>query len=81
VTRAYRPPEIILMHRDYDTKVDVWSAGATLLEVFNSVFTVLDPTGYNPFSGTYCHPLSPLSKKRETSDRDQLQSILSIMGK
>ena len=33
-TRSYRAPELILDCRDYTTKIDVWSAGCVLAEMF-----------------------------------------------
>jgi len=49
VTRSYRPPEVILLHPDYDGKVDIWSSGVAMIELFNSLFTALEPAYYNPF--------------------------------
>jgi len=31
ITRNYRPPEVILMERSYDEKVDLWSCGVTII--------------------------------------------------
>lgn len=33
-TRYYRPPEVILGNEEYDEKVDIWSLGCSLSEVF-----------------------------------------------
>ena len=33
VARWYRPPEIILGSHQYDSKIDVWSAGCILAEL------------------------------------------------
>ena len=35
VTRYYRAPEIMLSSNEYDSKVDLWSAGCTLGEVMS----------------------------------------------
>jgi len=34
VTRAYRPPELLLMHQGYDERVDTWSAGCIFAELY-----------------------------------------------
>lgn len=33
VTRWYRAPEIILMEKEYDESIDLWSAGCILSEL------------------------------------------------
>ena len=33
VSRFYRPPEIILMEKNYDQKVDMWSMGCIFAEL------------------------------------------------
>lgn len=33
VTRYYRPPEIILLEKSYDTAVDIWSLGCVMAEL------------------------------------------------
>jgi len=34
VTRYYRPPEILYGSRNYDSSIDIWSAGCTFAELF-----------------------------------------------
>jgi len=34
-TRFYRAPEVILLSRDYNEKIDLWSLGVTITEVIN----------------------------------------------
>ena len=33
ISRWYRPPEVILREKNYDTAVDVWSLGCVLAEL------------------------------------------------
>jgi len=50
VTRWYRAPELILIEKNYDTKIDVWSLGciyAELLGKISSLFTTYDPNRYD----------------------------------
>ena len=35
VARWYRPPEIILGNQNYDSSIDVWSAGCIIAEIFS----------------------------------------------
>lgn len=35
VSRQYRPPEIILMEKQYDAKIDVWSVGCIFADLLN----------------------------------------------
>ena len=35
VTRVYRPPEILVLHADYDQTVDIWSLGCILGELMH----------------------------------------------
>lgn len=35
VTRWYRPPELLLMSSDYNSAVDIWSAGLIFAEMYN----------------------------------------------
>jgi len=57
VTRYYRPPEVILLSKDYDEKIDIWSCGVILLESYSKL--ILKEKQGLPFGGTCCFPLSP----------------------
>lgn len=37
VTRSYRPPEIILLEQNYDTKIDMWSLGCIIGEMLIAI--------------------------------------------
>lgn len=63
VTRWYRPPEIILIEKQYGPAVDVWGAGCIFAELLqksenhmSSQSTVKDQP---LFPGKSCFPLSP----------------------
>ena len=35
ISRWYRPPEIVLLEKNYNTAVDMWSLGCVLAEMIN----------------------------------------------
>ena len=91
VSRFYRPPEVILVEKNYDTKVDMWSIGCVLVELIRCT----DPYKANlcgdmekriMFNGQSCYPLTPPTKDRASenvnvvSSNDQLLKILKILG-
>lgn len=39
VTRWYRAPELILIEKDYDSKIDVWSLGCIYAELLGTLKT------------------------------------------
>mmetsp|Transcript_29788 Transcript_29788/g.45415 ORF Transcript_29788/g.45415 Transcript_29788/m.45415 type:complete len:91 (-) Transcript_29788:393-665(-) len=69
VTRMYRPPEVLLKCA-YDTKIDVWSAGTCMVELFNNLFSTLEARDCCPFRSTFCKLLSPLVGEKEDYDVD-----------
>ena len=36
-TRWYRPPELILLEKDYDSAVDIWGAGCIFAELLQMI--------------------------------------------
>jgi len=86
VTRWYRPPEIILLQKEYSSSVDLWGAGCIVAEMLNSCSTYLN-LGFNKdkrvlFRGESCYPLSPMLQGEEAApQRDLLAVILSLLGK
>jgi len=60
VARWYRPPEIILTCKNYDTKIDIWSIGCIFCEL---AYMWDNPKNDQDeryiFKGTSCYPLSP----------------------
>lgn len=96
ISRWYRPPEIILLEKDYNCAVDIWSLGCILSEMLYSTEVYKkdsrkDYKGKNKylFPGLSCYPLSPCkemidSKDQDVniiSDQDQLKLILDRLGK
>ena len=63
VTRAYRPPEIILLEKVYDQKVDIWSMGCIFAELLGWYEQQNNPNEAKKveilFHGRSCNPLSP----------------------
>jgi mitogen-activated protein kinase 1/3 len=58
VTRWYRPPEIILIEKDYGPAIDVWGVGCILAELLHKIEDSND--SFRPlFPGKCCFPLSP----------------------
>lgn len=96
VSRFYRPPEIILMEKQYDTKVDMWSAGCVFAEFLQVLHS--DPNEENSSSdrillpGKSCYPLSPVPQRRaqnsdddgdtqlHISSKDQMKHICRVLG-
>lgn len=84
VTRWYRPPEIILLEKDYGPAVDIWSIGCIFAEVLEMMKentpNYLDRKPL--FRGRHCFPLSPAKnlKKKDPElayrEDDQLAKIL-----
>lgn len=68
-TRLYRPPEVILLEKQYDQSVDMWAAGCILTEMvmMSSDYRNLSTKVQNDrfiFGGTSCYPLSPAYDKK-----------------
>lgn len=91
VSRWYRAPEIILVEKQYDTSIDMWSVGCILSEMISCTEQYskngVDPEDRFLFTGTSCFPLSPCDKgksaskkKNVVSKNDQLNCILNILG-
>jgi len=88
VTRWYRAPELILIEKNYDTKIDVWSLGCIYAELLGMMKehapTFLDRGPL--FPGTSCFPLSPDTNARAkksgfpVTHQDQLNVIFSVLG-
>lgn len=88
VTRWYRAPELILLEKNYNGKIDVWSLGCIFAEILSMV---RDNAPYyierGPiFPGKSCFPLSPdvditnLTNGYPSSETDQLNIILEVIG-
>jgi mitogen-activated protein kinase 1/3 len=92
VSRWYRSPEVILVEKNYNSAIDIWSTGCILSEMI-SCTEQYKANGVNSqdrflFTGSSCFPLSPCdkmksskgSKKNIVSKSDQLKVILEILG-
>lgn len=91
VTRWYRPPEIILIEKNYGPAVDIWGIGCIIAELLQKMEAHLkDPNTVKDqplFPGKSCFPLSPDKhvkkkglQKFPISDKDQLNVILEVLG-
>ena len=88
VTRWYRAPELILLERNYDASIDMWSLGCIAGELQNmlkeNAACFVDRTPL--FPGNSCFPLSPekVSAVKKSgyprSNTDQMNVIFSILG-
>lgn len=88
VTRWYRAPELILIEKNYDDKIDVWSLGCIFAELLHCLkCPELEMMPRKPFfPGQSCFPLSP-DKTAPVSDsgfpvsnKDQLLMIIERLG-
>jgi len=93
VSRYYRSPEVIILEKNYDQKVDMWSLGCMFAELLWCCETKaqLKPISKTRilFPGDSCYPLSPKnSHAKESSDdgdidlssKDQLKVICRTLG-
>ena len=87
-TRWYRAPELILLEKNYDQQIDVWSLGCIFAELLTMI---RDNAPYyierGPiFPGKSCFPLSPdienssFRRGYPTCEEDQLSVIMEIIG-
>ena len=80
VTRWYRAPELILLHNQYTTAIDMWSAGCILGEMLSMVQHSNARDRQPLFPGKTCFPLSANDEHAYSSVADQLNVILDVIG-
>jgi len=88
VTRWYRPPEIILIEKQYGPAVDIWGVGCILAELLQKTQEHQGDTETNKdqplFPGKSCFPLSPdkHSKRKGSTftEKDQINVIMNVLG-
>lgn len=93
VSRWYRSPEIILLEKNYDQAVDIWSLGCVLAELIYCTDIYKNDPGHDHmtnrhlFKGQCCFPLSPLKQSSDLNDmdladcqKDQFIKILEVLG-
>lgn len=80
VTRWYRAPELILLHNQYTTAIDMWSAGCILGEMLSMVQHANARDRQPLFPGKTCFPLSANDEHAYSSVADQLNVILDVIG-
>lgn len=91
-SRWYRPPEVILTHQDYDSKVDIWALGCVFAEILllisskNNSKSNVKLSDVILFPGKSCYPFTEGKGKGENSGTatvrsdDQLIKILELLG-
>ena len=83
VTRFYRAPEIVLMEKQYDEAVDMWSVGCIMAEMMSCLNREKKIKDHKRllFFSTHCQPLSPkdpsLSSDQQT---DAIEAIIKKVG-
>ena len=61
VSRNYRSPELILLEKNYDTKIDMWSLGCIIADILIYIkYERHQGSSTTLFPGTSCFPLSPV---------------------
>jgi len=72
-SRWYRAPEIILLEKEYDGQIDLWSLGCILGELISlsKEYKHLDlrPSERVMFEGKSCYPLSPLPSENSKASK------------
>ena len=71
ITRWYRAPEVILLERDYNNSVDLWSSACVISEVLtcSKEYRALGflKEKRQMFRGKSCYPLSPADSSKANS--------------
>ena len=82
VTRWYRAPEVILLQRDYNTAIDLWSCGCILAELLSMQQESMPSTDDREplFPGSSCFPLTADNPSAYKNELDQLNVIFDIIG-
>ena len=88
VTRWYRAPELILIEKNYNSKIDVWSLGCIFAELLQMMPEHCESAQERRplFPGQSCFPLSPDSNAKiikcgfPVSQMDQLIVITKVLG-
>ena len=87
-TRWYRPPEVIMVEKIYNSAIDIWAIGCIFAELLGAIKQNNDnPKTRTPlFPGESCFPLSPLHSDNTlipglpASDTDQMKLIINLLG-
>lgn len=73
VARRYRPPEVILFEKEYDSAVDIWSLGCVFAELLRCKYAKKSKE-ITLFRGKSCFPLSPGRSSDKSQDSLKISS-------
>ena len=68
ISRWYRPPEVILVEKNYGLPADMWGSGCILAEMITCTYKSKDITKRFLFGGTSCFPLSPCDEMKKAKN-------------
>jgi len=85
MSRAYRPPEVIMLEPNYSKSADIWSLGCIIAEILLILHGQLSGDSGSKmasflFTSRSCYPLSPIANEEKPGEEDHLKVILEILG-
>lgn len=69
-SRWYRPPEIILVEKNYNQAVDIWSLGCVFAEMLFCTMPQKNKDDRFMFPGNSCFPLSPCEQMAKNTEKN-----------
>jgi len=78
MSRLYRSPEVILNHKEYNQKIDMWSVGCVFGEMlmfcdtYRNLKKPIGEYGHHKFMfpGTSCFPNSPCKEAKKLENKN-----------
>ena len=70
-TRWYRSPEVILLEKNYDQSIDIWSLGVSFAELLFTTSKMSKESKLRDrylFKGKSCFPISPKIQGQDSVD-------------
>lgn len=80
-TRWYRAPEIILLEKNYNEAIDMWSVGCIFGELLKMIKETCPSAAdrFPLFPGKYCYPLSPSKLETVQSSNEIVMQVDSLI--